>query len=78
MGIEFTSNFDQIAKQIMAEASDRMHEAMAQGVAERAREEGMSTADNIQLELTSDSDDPELQIDADRVRARANEILAGD
>lgn len=76
MGVEFTNNFDQVAKQIMAEASDQMHEAMAQRVAERAREEGVSSADDIQLEVSSDSDEPELQIDAERVRARANEILA--
>lgn len=78
MSIEFTSNFDQIAKQIITEASDQMHEAMAQGVAQRAREEGLTSADSIQLELASDSDDPNLQIDTDRVRARANEILGSD
>ncbi len=30
MGIEFTSNFDRVAKQIMNEASDAMHEALAE------------------------------------------------
>lgn len=74
MGVEFTNNFDQVAKQIMAEASETMHEAMAEKVAAAAREHGMSNADSIELDVSEDS---EGHIDADRVRARANEILAG-
>jgi len=75
MGIEFTNNFDQIAKHIIDEASDTMHEALAEQVAATARENGMSSADGIELEI---SDDSEGHVDAERVRARANEILAGD
>ncbi len=75
MGIEFTNNFDQVAKQIADEASDTMHEALAERVAETAREHGMSNADAIELEISEES---EGHVDAERVRARANEILAAD
>lgn len=75
MGIEFTSNFDRVAKQIMNEASDAMHEALAERVAATAREHGMSNADGVELQV---SDDSEGHVDAERVRARANQILAGD
>lgn len=74
MGLEFTNNFDLVAKQIMTEVSDKMHEGLAQQLAEAARERGMSNADAIRL----DSDEPGSDIDVERVRARANEILAAD
>ena len=78
MSFEIHSNLHGLAKRLTEGVVDQMHEAMANGVAAKAREHGLSTADNIDLDLTSDSDDPTLQIDVERVRARANEILASD
>lgn len=75
MRIEFMSNFDRIAAQIIDDASDTMHEALAEQVAATARENGMIIADGIELEI---SDDSEGRVNAERVRARANQILAGD
>lgn len=78
MGFEISGNFDGFEKKIYEEMSNRMHEAMAEGLAEKAREHGLSSADSIELDISSDSESAELQIDAERVRARANEILKED
>lgn len=78
MGIEISGNWDDFEKNVYETMSDQMHEAMAEGLAEKAREHGLSSADSIELDVSSDSESAELQIDAERVRARANEILAGD
>lgn len=79
MGIEFTNNFGDVAKQIERDIRKSMldgaHEAAAEALADRARELGLSTTDEITLSVTEDSD---LQIDAARAHARANEILAAD
>lgn len=73
MSIKFTSNFGDIANQIVAEASEAMHEAMAEELAAKAREHGLSNAATIKLQVSAGS---EGYIDAERVRARANQILA--
>lgn len=58
------------------DAIDMMHEKMAEGLAEQMRELGRDTADGVAIETDVDSDDPKWQIDVERVRRRANEILA--
>jgi len=53
---------------------DDMHEELAQGLAEEARDAGVSI-DEIELEV----EDPDgVGIDVERVRQRAREIVAGD
>jgi len=76
MGIEITSSFDDAFIDFERQAVDLMHEQLARGLADQMREMGRDTADNVELELESDTDDPAFQIDGERVRRRANEILA--
>lgn len=76
------SNWDDLADDLEAEmiraALEEMHEEYAQGVADAAREAGLTSADDIeiQIEKRGETDDPRLTIDVDRVRARANAILS--
>lgn len=56
------------------QALDAFYEDMAQEVAQGARDNGLSSADSIELETTSD--DPTFVVDEARVKRRANEILA--
>lgn len=57
------------------EAFDELYEDLSQEVAEDLRSQGLTSADGIELQL--DTDDPDVVIDALRVRRRVNEILAG-
>lgn len=66
---DFGKAFDNLANQI----GDEMHEAVAQQLADIARENGLTSADNIQLNVEGNDG----TIDEARVRRRANEILAG-
>jgi hypothetical protein len=75
--INIASDFDDAFKKFEQNALDQMHEAMAQGLAEQMRELDRDNADAVDLKLESDTDDPRFQIDGERVRRRANEILAG-
>lgn len=64
--------FDDIQRQ----AVDDAHEHFAQDLAATARANGMSTADQIEIEIESVPAEAGWEIDAERVRRRANEILA--
>jgi hypothetical protein len=75
--INISNNFDNAFNDIERDAVNQMHETLAQGLAENMRELGRTDADAVVLELESDTDDPRFQIDGERVRRRANEILAG-
>jgi hypothetical protein len=75
--INIASDFDDAFKKFEQNALDQMHEAMAQGLAEQMRELDRDNADAVDLKLETDTDDPRFQIDGERVRRRANEILAG-
>jgi hypothetical protein len=77
MGIEIHSNIDDAFDDFERQAVDAMHEQMAQGLADQMRDMGRTTADNVELDIESDTDDPKYRIDPERVRRRANEILAG-
>ncbi|QCR40988.1 hypothetical protein C1N74_11585 [Microbacterium sp. SGAir0570] len=55
--------------------SDQVHEAAAQQIADVARSEGLQSADSVSIELEPTDDG--VEIDVERVRRRANEILAG-
>lgn len=70
------SGFDDLQKNIHTAMTDQVHEALAEQLAEKARELGLDSADTINLEIETDSDSDGIQIDAGRVRARASEILA--
>ncbi|MFF2493235.1 hypothetical protein [Agromyces sp. NPDC058064] len=56
------------------DAFDEMYEEFAQSVAAAAREDGLRSADEVEIDTESDS--PGFTIDIARVRRRANEILA--
>ncbi|WP_295105318.1 hypothetical protein [uncultured Microbacterium sp.] len=71
------SGFDDVQKNIHKAMSDQVHEALAEQLAEKARELGLDSADTINLEIETDSDHDGIQIDAQRVRDRASQILAG-
>ena len=77
MGIKFSGggNFGSFFDNVLKKASDDAHEHFAQKLAEKARENGMTSADDINLEVSSDSE--EFPIDGKRVKRRANEILNG-
>lgn len=77
MAIRIESNWDHddFAADIMRQALDDAHEHFAQDVAAAAREDGKTTADDVVVEIGADSD---VEIDVERVRARANEILKED
>lgn len=55
------------------EVRNELHEQYAQGLAETAREEGLDSADDIEIDA-----DGVLAIDIAWVRERANEILRGE
>ncbi|WP_413320307.1 hypothetical protein AA0Z99_05745 [Agrococcus sp. 1P02AA] len=67
--------FDGMFDDVMRQASDDAHEEMARGLADTARGHGLKDADSIELDLRSNSVDS--LIDAERVRRRANDLLAG-
>ncbi|MDI9889958.1 hypothetical protein [Microbacterium sp. IEGM 1404] len=64
---------EDFTKKIMREISDAMHEQMAQAVADAVREEGLASAD--QVEISTETDDPSMPVDVARVRRRANQLL---
>ena len=70
-------NFDDAFDSFERDVIDAMHEELAQGLADEMREMGRTDADGVELSTESDTDDPKYAIDAERVRRRANEILAG-
>lgn len=74
MGTDF-SGLDDLEASLRGQVQDTVHESMAQAVADRMRSLGRKDANDVKVELTSDTDEP---IDIERVRARANELLAGD
>lgn len=76
MGIEIHSNLGDLGDELERGAIAAVQEQMAQGLAEHMRELGRSDANAVDLELESDT--PGFEIDAEWVRARANEILAAD
>ena len=76
MGSNITSNLSDAFDDFERQAVDGMHEELAQGLAAEARKAGLHSADAIELEIESDSDDPRFAIDGERVRHRANEVLA--
>lgn len=59
------------------DVADSMHEQYAQAVADAARENGLPTADDISIDVETDSSDSKKRVDVERVRRRANQILAG-
>lgn len=63
-----------IEKMIRDAIADQVHEALAEKVAERAREQGYSRADSVQIDEESETGG--VEIDPERVRARANEMLS--
>lgn len=63
--------FDDFERQ----ATDQLYEQLAQGLADQARDLGLTSANSIELESVSDESD--FQVDPERVRRRANEILLG-
>ncbi|WP_345752538.1 hypothetical protein [Microbacterium rhizophilus] len=69
-------SIDDAFKGLWSDISDSMHEQYAQATADTARENGLTTVDNIQITFESDSTDPRTAVDIDRVKRRANEILA--
>jgi hypothetical protein len=66
---------DDFFGELDAQDGDGMIEMMAQEVAERARDAGLPSADDI--EIDSGLALGPLPIDVERVRRRANDILAG-
>lgn len=76
------SNWDDLAhdveNEIVKSGLDALHEEHAQGVADAAREAGLSTADDVVIEIEErgSGGDPRLTINVDRVRRRANQILS--
>ncbi|WP_417555607.1 hypothetical protein [Microbacterium sp.] len=76
MGIEITNNGgEDFLDDIRRMALDDAHEELAEGLAERMREMGRTDADGVEIDIDTDTDDPDYAIDAERVRARANEML---
>ncbi|WP_344820253.1 hypothetical protein [Microbacterium soli] len=68
------SGFGDFAKDLKNMFMETTYEETAQAVAEQLREQGLDTADAVELDLSTDSDD--VHLDVERVRARVNEILA--
>lgn len=68
------SGFGDAVNDLKSMFMDTTYEAVAETVAARLREQGLTTADGVDLELSTDAD--EVQLDVERVRARVNEMLA--
>jgi len=75
MGIEIHSNMGDAFGHFERLAVDAMQEEMAQGLAAQARTLGLESTAQIDLEIESDTEDPAYALDADWIRARADEIL---
>jgi hypothetical protein len=74
MGVKWSGDgLEGMFDNVMQEASDQIHESLAEEVATKVRAAGLTTADDVELDIESD----EIEIDYERVRARANEILRG-
>lgn len=78
MGTDFSSSLGDFVRDVKRQAVDMLHETAAQSVVETAREKGLTNADNIEISVDSDSGDPSMRLDIERVRAMANEMLAAD
>ena len=74
MGIDF-GGLDDLEASLRGQVQDTVHESVAQALADRMRALGRKDANDVVVDLRSDTEDP---IDIERVRARANEILAAD
>ena len=70
------SDLDGMFDDIQRQAVDDAHELFAQDVAATARENGLATADEIDIDIESRPAEPGWEIDPERVRRRANEIPA--
>jgi hypothetical protein len=77
MGVTFSSNFGDIGKNLRKAVSAKAEEGVAQKLAQLARSKGLTSADQVELNITG-NDDGGLDIDEARVRARANEIINDD
>lgn len=64
---------EDFTKKIMKSISDEMHEQYAQAVPDAVREEGLESAD--QVNISTDKMDRDMPIDIARVKRRANQIL---
>lgn len=76
MGIDIHSNIGDLGDELERGVVMAVQEEMAQDLANHMRELGRTDANAVDLDLESDT--PGFEIDAEWVRARANELLAGD
>ncbi|WP_157681778.1 hypothetical protein [Microbacterium pygmaeum] len=75
MEISITGNFDGALDDFKADVRAALLEEYAKALAERVREAGATTADDAEITIASDSNDPALYISPEDVRRRANQIL---
>lgn len=77
MGIHMTSSGgDEFIDEVIAQAIADAEEKPAAGFAAKAREEGRSSLDDVDLEI--EVDEPGFKLDEARIRRLANEELARD
>jgi len=70
----FEGMFDEILRDAMARAEVKFAESLAN----QARENGLSTADDIKIDAKVEGDDSGIEIDVERVRMLANQMLESD
>lgn len=76
MAINISGGFDNLFDDFNKMASDDAMDAIASDLAATARENNMSSVDDIELNIEGATSD--IPLDEQTIRARANKILADD
>ncbi|CAL4859672.1 hypothetical protein [Microbacterium sp. MM2322] len=71
---DLNAAFEGMIGEVVADAEQKLGEDLA----DRCREAGLDNADYADITIEQDEDSREFNIDPERVRAIANQILVGD
>lgn len=74
----FSDDFEGIIDDIIKEAVSEMEERMATDLAQQCRDSGLSSADSVEIDIEHTPESGDIRVDPERVRARANALLAAD
>jgi hypothetical protein len=76
--VNFSDDFDRVIDGMIDDAVGQVEEEMAEELAQRCRDAGLTSADTAQIEIEHTPGSGDIRVDPERVRARANAMLAAD
>lgn len=74
----FSDDFDGLINDITNQAVAGVEEEMAKDLAQRCRDAGLASANTAEIDIQHTPESGDIRVDPERVRARANAILAAD